>query len=145
MDNFWRIILVLAIWVALGTISVAAVLSPSGDSTTSDIVTTAMFMATISTAVVWLGPELVSSRRSKSQTHFVSGGTEKAKRGAGGLPDDARLALLDEDERQALKERLKRQVLDEAYVTDDGEIAYRGQSLETLLEDEADGQQRLRK
>jgi hypothetical protein len=145
MDNFWRIILVLAIWVAFGTIAAAAVLAPSRDSNTTDIVTTAMFMVTISTAIIWLGPEIVSRRRSKSETHFISGEAEKAKRGAGNGSNDPRLALLldlmDEDERQTLKERLRRQVLDEAYLTDDGEIAYRGESLANLLEEEAAKQQ----
>jgi hypothetical protein len=149
MSNFGRITLMLLIWIALGTIAAEAIgASPTSGIDATAITIIAMIMATVSTIVI-LAPEALSARRSGSQTHFISGGTEKAKRGAGDLPDDARLALLlellDEDERQALKERLKRQVLDEAYVTDDGEIAYRGQSLANLLEEEADQRQRLRK
>ena len=147
MSNSWRIILTVIIWMALGGIATIALGSAnlSNNIDANAITIIAMVMATISTIAIWLGPELISSRRAGSQTHYISGGSEKAKRGEGNLSDATRLALLlelmDEDERLALKQRLQRQVLDEAYVTDDGELAYRGESLHTLLEDE---EQRLR-
>ena len=147
MSNMWRIILTVIIWMALGGIATIALgtahMSNGIDANAITII--AMVMATISTIAIWLGPELVNSRRAGSQSHYISGGSEKAKRGAGNVSDDGRLAMLlelmDEDERQALKQRLQRQVLDEAYVTDDGELAYRGESLKSLLEE--DEQQRL--
>jgi hypothetical protein len=151
MSNTWRIILMVVVWIALGSIAASAIGAAhlSGNIDANAITIIAMVMATVSTIAIWLGPEWVTARRGGSQTHYISGEWEKAKRGANNLPEDSRLALLlelmDEDERQAFKERLQRQVLDEAYLTDDGEIAYRGQSLKTLLEDEAEQHQRLRK
>lgn len=141
---FWRVIVTCIIWLMLGGIAIAAVLNAGiNNLDVPAIAIPAMVMATIATGLIWRPTGTTESSGSYRNRTFVGRGDEKAKRGDS--EDDPRLALLmelmDDDELQIFKERLKHRVLDETYVTDDGEIAYRGVSMADLLNDEAESRQ----
>lgn len=140
MKNFWRAVLTVMVWLMLGGVALAAIIQSqySNNIDVNAIAIPAMVLASITTLGLWSMPEIFQSSQKSSGAHYISGDNEKAKRDSGAT--DPRMALLmemmDEHELQAFKERLKQQIIDEAYVTDDGEIAYRGASLEDLIEDE---------
>lgn len=147
MQHFPRIILTGVIWMMLGAIAITAVLnSQYSNLDPNAIAIAAMVMGAITTGLLWSSGSK-EEKTDPKRGHFVTiGGDTKAKRGQDST--DARLTLLmemmDEGELEAFKERLKRQILDEAYVTEDGEISYRGTSMNNFL-DEAESVQYRRR
>lgn len=131
MNTLGKTIATVFMWIILGAIGMSGILADPGlGGTESAIIAIgAMLAGIIGTGMIW-SPEVFngSSHDESKQTH-----TEKAKRQAG----DQRMALLlemmDEDEREAFKETLKRRVLNGARFSEDGELPY---GADMLYEDE---------
>jgi hypothetical protein len=133
MDTFWKMVTTITAWILLAGISITALIV-SGDARFSGDVTAVTLMPLIIgflvTLVVWVGGD------SKGQARPAD--YEKAKR----QPGDANtklallLELMDDDEREAFKETLKRRVLDDM-TSGDGELLADAATLESLLSDQS--------
>ena len=137
---FWvtvgKTVTTLFMWLMLSAIAIISIDTPGGDSAWVAIV--AMIAAVVGTFFIWVASELIKQEAAeKSQQQAQS--YEKAKRGSGSAGDKLALLLemMDYDEREAFKETLKRRVLDDASVGNDGEINYEGVSLGALLDDQS--------
>ena len=87
------------------------------------------------TILIWGIPEFIKLYNYRVATQGdVSQSQGKAKR-QGRDKLDLLMELMDEDEREAFKETLKRRVLEDMGV-DDGELPYAAETLESLLEEE---------
>lgn len=124
-NTMWRMIATSVMWVALGIVSVMGIIFSSnlGDDAAL-IIGLPLSLALIGTIAIWLGPAIVEVQREKIRAQNglgVPDMTEKAKRG--GLDKYSLLMqMMDEDEREAFKTALKQRMLDDARITDDGEI-----------------------
>ena len=146
MSNTGRIIATVIMWLVLGTISIVAITNNSGvwnNSMGDDIlplVLGSLFFGLVGTYMIWVRPEMYKYKYARTQN---GEGSEKAKRqGSGSQKMALLLELMDEDEREAFKETLKRRVLDEARIGGDGEITYGDTTLESLFYEEDKDRQR---
>lgn len=117
-NDLWKMVATLGVWAILGAIAIVAM---AGTQTLHDpeaVVIGSMVMAIVATGMIWVAPEMVPS---KKQDASQSQSFEKAKRG-GNDKLALLLELMDEDERQAFKESLKRRYINDVGV--DGELPY---------------------
>ena len=133
-DQFWRAVVTGIVWLVMGIISVTA-MNNSYMFDPSVVAVWAMVLACITTVLLWWRvPSSSLSQKDNKKTTFIGRSEEKAKRGQ--HQGNSRMALLmelmDEDELQVFKERLKQRILDDAYMMDDGEIAYGGMTMDDL-------------
>ena len=146
-ENIMKMLSTLAIWAITGTVSIASVFGSTSLSGSSivPIVIAPLVIALFATFFIWVAPELARADTAKKSSHLYSGDSEKAKRQAT-RNDDSRLSLLmemmDEGEREAFKDTLKRRLLDDYRVNEDGELFADSATLESLMHDEQN--QRLR-
>ena len=145
-ENIMKMLSTLAIWAITGTISIFGI--TSNTNINSDLVWITilpLIIALIATFMIWVAPELARADNAAKATHLHIGDSEKAKRDAS-RSDESRLSLLmemmDDDEREAFKDTLKRRLLDDYRVNEDGELFADSATLESLMHDEQN--QRLR-
>jgi hypothetical protein len=143
-ENIMKMLATLGIWTITGAISFSATIDSPIDGDVLAVVIAPLLIALFATFFIWVAPELVRADRDAKSTHHHIGDSEKAKRRVSG--DESRMALLmemmDDDERQAFKETLKRRLLDDYRVNEDGELFADSTTLESLMQDEQ--RQRLR-
>ena len=146
MSNTGRIIATVIMWLVLGIISIVAITSVSGPWAYTNggdlvpLVLGSLFFGLVGTYMIWVRPEMYKYKYARTQNGESS---EKAKRqGSGNQKMALLMELMDDDEREAFKETLKRRVLDEARIGGDGEITYGDTTLESLFYEEDKDQQR---
>lgn len=130
-----RIQATVVIWLTLAFIAtMGLVFGPGADLPISDVLLIGFMGAAAATIAIWL---ITAFTDDKGESAEQKGALAKAKRS-----EADRLALLlelmDEDERSAFKDRLKREVLAGARLGNDGEIDL-PHHLDDLWEDEARG------
>jgi hypothetical protein len=132
MNEAAKAIPTIIIWLVAGGIAITALIASRGDiGTAIPIIAIVMAVGLFSTAAIW-----TSEGAGKNASQRITETPEKAKR-RGGTPD-SRMALLmemmNEDEREAFKETLKRRILDEAAYggMNDGELP---ESLSDLMDE----------
>lgn len=146
MGNFWRAVVTAFIWLMcaiMGTVSVSA-----GGFGGEWVVVPVLIAALIATAIVWVSEALTANAQARSSERLFreAGGAsprEKAKRDS--RSDSDRIALLlemmDADEREEFKNILKRRVLQDTHLSDDGEF-FAETSLKSLMQED---EERLRR
>lgn len=150
MQNWSKLVATLVMWAALtGFMITALAISPDLEEAWiimpltlvplmfGFFVTLALWQPAI---FPWIDASRLQSIQQTSDERLQS--TVKRKRSAGEpLKDDVRLAFLletmDAEAREAFKTLLKRRLLEEAQVDEEGEITYRGVSLSDLMDDGA--------
>lgn len=141
--DFWKAVATMTLWITCGLIAVMTVIFSNG-SYSWEMVGIPLIAAILATFFMWVAPILSQQDAEKARYEaeaamYKQGGKQKRINAPSG---DSRLSLLlelmDDDERAAFKETLKRRVLAEQRLTDDGEF-YGDASLGDLL-DEADHQ-----
>jgi hypothetical protein len=134
MVTLWKVVATITAWFLLAGISITALIV-SGDARFSGDVTAIILVPLVIglfvTMAIWLAGE--------SDKHEAAAVTdyEKAKRQPGDANTKLRLLLelMDDDEREAFKETLKRRVLDDM-TSGDGELLADAATLESLLSDQ---------
>lgn len=121
--EFWRMVSTATMWMVLGIISVMAVIFSVnlGDNAAVAIVLP-LVMGVIGTAFIYGLPEAIDLVRGRQDgQHRAEQQPGKGKRGES---DKLMLLmqLMDDDERAAFKETLRRSVLRDARLSDDGEL-----------------------
>ena len=134
--NFYKTIVTSFMWLILGVISILGIVfsdGPGGYDPTW-IVIMPMILAFAGTFSIWVLPGLagVEQNESVNEQHI-----EKAKRQAGTSKLDLLLEMMDDDEREAFKQTLKRQVLSDMRLGEDGELP---RQAEILWEDSISSQ-----
>lgn len=121
-EAFFKMITTITIWVILGAISVMVIIFSEGrfNGDTSMLTIFPLILAFLATIGIWFGKELFAGRSAQQ----VERETEKAKRDMGMSKLDLLMNMMDEDEREAFKETLKRRVLNEMRLSEDGELPY---------------------
>lgn len=137
MDIFWKVIMTLGIWLACIILAIVA-----GDYVTSfseamQAGAMALGAPLLATFFVWGIPAI--SQRGHPNVEDQHAGREKPKRRA--ASEDRMALLMDlmtEDEREAFKQVLKRQILAERRLTDDGEFVMDSAPLGSLLYEDSE-------
>ena len=130
--NTAKMISTIFVWLVMGIIAIVTLTREGLDLIGGVILAvTLLAMATIVMKTIWGGPGIIGIR----DENGIAG---KSKRGS---RREERLALLldmlDDQEREAFKEALKRRVLEDADYAD-GELPYSSETIESLLLDEND-------
>ncbi len=142
-NDFWKAVATITIWVISGLVALSTVMFSSG-SYSWEMVGIPLIVALLATFFMWVAPILSQQDAEKARYEaeaamYKQVGKQKRTNAPVG---DSRLSLLlelmDDDERAAFKETLKRRVLAEQRLSDDGEF-YGDTSLGDLL-DEVDHQ-----
>ncbi|MEQ8675140.1 MAG: hypothetical protein RLP44_20550 [Aggregatilineales bacterium] len=151
MEQLGRVISTGFIWALCAGITITALIV--GGENNTDGFQTIMFTAVpmisalMATFMIWVAPELARNGRRDSSRRDAIDTATKNKRTATDS-ESARLAtlmeLMDEDERAVFKESLKRRVMNEQRLNDDGEFYSESTTLDSLLHDEYDDNKRLR-
>ena len=115
-----KFIVSLVMWIGILGISLATLLnSQTIESWVVAVVALGSLIAgTIGTAAIW-SPQVLTDHAEPSRQ---AGDFEKAKRQAGMSKLDLLMEMMDDDEREAFKHSLKRQVLTDMRLNDDGEL-----------------------
>lgn len=127
--------IIVIIWIAVAVIDFGVALASIEQGQIDRLIFAFPIMAAMmATLYIWTMQTRHEERLAQSAHNDEQ---EKSKHQAGD-----KLALLmqimDDEERKALKERLTRQVLEEAAFQDDGELHYDSETLESLLEADED-------
>ena len=151
MEQLGRLLSTGFIWALCAGITITALIVGGEYNTdgfqTIMVTVVPMISALLATFMIWVAPELARRGQSDSRRRDAPGTSSKNKRTATDS-ESARLAtlmeLMDEDERAAFKESLKRRVMNEQRLNDDGEFYGESTTLDSLLHDEYDDNKRLR-
>ncbi len=113
-EHISKFIVSLVMWIGILSISLATLLnSQTIESWVVAVVAVGSLIAgTIGTAAIW-SPQVLTEH---------PGDFEKTKRQVGISKLDLLMEMMDDDERQAFKQTLKRQVLTDMRLNDDGEL-----------------------
>ena len=130
--NIAKMISTVAMWLLIGLISIFAITQGTANSgDTVPLVLGSLFFGLVGTFIIWVAPDLAKNEHRDEQSSSLS---EKNKRRQGDKLSIL-LELMDEDERAAFKDGLKRQLMNDMRY-DDGEQPYSGETLETLMDEE---------
>lgn len=140
MENFWRFVLTITIWVLSAGIAITAlIVSENSNTDPSDIAILSIIGALVATFIIWGIPALAGE--SSTQSTSIKETIGKAKRGDSS--DDRMsmlLQLMTPDERETFKQSLQQQILQDARLSSDGEIITENTSLDSLLYEENEQQ-----
>lgn len=124
-QDIGKFLLTLVVWVICGFVAVFPMFNEGISSGAVMVIVIALIAAVGATSVLWGDGDETDTDIKTAQ--------EKRKRDETMPQVDLLLSMMDEDERAAFKDELKRRVLDErtARLSDDGEV----QSLDALLDE----------
>ena len=140
-EDFWKAVATISIWVICGAIAITTVLA-SNSNYTWEMTGIPFIAAIFPTFVMWAVPYLVNSdiEKARIEKQFSSGNVNndddklKNQRRSVSNRTSLLLELMDEDEREEFKRMLKRRVLQERRLTDDGELFADSETLEALMD-----------
>lgn len=133
MHDLTKLIVSTVMWIAVSLISIMSIIfgnNMSGGDVTMAVIAP-LVVGLLGTFFIWVAPELnkadVEKHKARQRDRYAD---EKPKRMS---KMDMLMEMMDEDERRAFKETLKRQMLNNL---SDGELNYDAESLESLMDEE---------